>query len=77
MLNHRKQSDHKYRQVLPQLFTVKQMAEILSISKSFAYKLVAVGEIPHVKVGTAIRIRYEDLLKYINGNMDPMYNPVK
>ena len=75
MLNHMKQSDHKYSQYIPLLFTVKQMAEILSISKSFAYKLISVGEIPHVKVGTAIRIRREDLLDYIEGNLDPIDKP--
>lgn len=36
--------------------SVRELAEILRVSTSSVYQAVAAGEIPHVRVGNAIRI---------------------
>jgi excisionase family DNA binding protein len=43
-----------------------QVAEILHISRSFAYLLMKRGEIPTVRMGNAVRVRPEDLERYIH-----------
>ena len=47
------------------LLNVKQVAERLNVSKSFAYQLLASGEIAVVRIGNAIRVKQEDLDNYI------------
>jgi excisionase family DNA binding protein len=39
----------------------EDVAEILSISKAFAYRLMAERRIPTVRIGRAVRVRPEDL----------------
>ena len=44
----------------------KEVAEILSVSKAYAYRLMSIGEIPIIRMGDrAIRVRPEDLENYI------------
>jgi excisionase family DNA binding protein len=43
-----------------------EVAEILQVSKAFAYALMKRGEIPTVRIGVLVRVRYEDLERYIN-----------
>ena len=43
-----------------------EVAEILKVSRSFAYLLMKRGDIPTVRIGSAVRVRYEDLEWYIN-----------
>jgi excisionase family DNA binding protein len=43
-----------------------EVAEILHVSRSFAYLLMKRGDIPTVRIGTAVRVRPEDLEKYIH-----------
>jgi len=45
-----------------------EVAKILHVSRSFAYLLMKRGDIPVVRVGTAVRVRPEDLERYINNN---------
>lgn len=52
-----------------QLLTALQVAVRLNISKPFAYKLMASGDLPSVKIGSARRVRPEDLEKYIEDNL--------
>jgi len=47
------------------LLKVKDVAKILNISKSLAYRLTQTGEIPVVKVNSAIRVRLTDLNEFI------------
>lgn len=47
------------------LLKAVQVAEILNVSKAFAYQLMQKGLIPTVKILGARRVRYEDLLKFI------------
>lgn len=42
-----------------------EVAQILKISRAMAYKLMQRGEIPSIKIGSAVRIRVEDLEKYV------------
>jgi excisionase family DNA binding protein len=42
-----------------------QVAEILHVSRSFAYLLMRRGDIPTVRIGNAVRVRPEDLERYI------------
>ena len=45
-----------------------EVAKTLHVSRSFAYLLMKRGDIPAVRVGTAVRVRPEDLERYINNN---------
>ena len=45
-----------------------EVAEILNISRSFAYHLLQTGEIPVVRLGKACRIRPDDLNAFIEKN---------
>ena len=47
------------------LLNAAQIAEILNISKPFAYQLMQKGLIPTVRILKARRVRYEDLQKFI------------
>ena len=51
-----------------QLLKVPDVADILNCSKAYIYKLVKQGEIPSVQIGTAVRIRPQDLDRYIRDN---------
>jgi excisionase family DNA binding protein len=46
-----------------------EVAEILQISRSMAYALMKRGDIPTVRIGTSVRVRPEDLEKYIKDNV--------
>ncbi|MCB2178407.1 helix-turn-helix domain-containing protein [bacterium] len=56
------------------LLRISQVAEALGISRSFAYNLINKGEIPHVKIGSAIRVKRDDLLSYIDKKTSPSTN---
>lgn len=49
----------------PRLLKSEEVAEILQVSRSFAYQLIKRGEIPSLRIGSAVRIRPEDLQRYI------------
>jgi excisionase family DNA binding protein len=57
------------RQTQTQLLKVPYVADILNCSKAYIYKLVKQGEIPSVQIGTAVRIRPQDLERYIRENL--------
>ena len=63
----------------PFLLKGNDVAGILNISRAFAYQLMRQGHLPTVKIGTSVRVRKEDLLTYIekniNRNTDPIYVP--
>ena len=46
------------------------VAEILQVSKALAYNLLKRGEIPTVRIGSTVRVRREDLDKYIYEKVD-------
>ena len=51
-----------------QLLKGEEVAKILHVSRSLAYLLMKRGDIPTVHVGGAVRVRPEDLERYINSN---------
>jgi excisionase family DNA binding protein len=57
----------KNRQV--SLLKAEQVAEILNISRAWAYRLMQSGEIPTVCIGKARRVRPSDLQYYIAKNL--------
>jgi excisionase family DNA binding protein len=46
-----------------------EVAEILKVSISMAYTLMRRGDIPTVRIGTSVRVRKEDLDRYIEENV--------
>lgn len=48
-----------------QLITVKEMAKRLTVSLSYAYGLLAKGEIPYYAFGSCKRVAEKDLLSYL------------
>lgn len=51
----------------PLLYTVDEVCKLLSISKDTAYRMMAAGTLPYIKLSRKIRrIRHSDLIKMIN-----------
>ena len=46
-----------------------EVAEILKVSVSMAYTLMRRGDIPTVRIGFSVRVRKEDLDRYIQENV--------
>jgi excisionase family DNA binding protein len=46
-----------------------EVARLLNVSRSFAYLLMQTGSIPTVRLGRSIRVRPQDLVEYIEGNI--------
>jgi excisionase family DNA binding protein len=46
----------------------REVAALLGVSTSFAYLLMKRGDIPTIRLGTAVRVRVEDLEQYIKAN---------
>lgn len=49
------------------LLRIDDVAERLAVSRSFAWKLVAQGDIRSLRLGRAVRVRPADLEEYIAG----------
>ncbi len=47
------------------LLKANEVAETLQVSRSQVYKMIQLGEIPTVRVGTAVRVRPSDLEEFI------------
>ena len=52
----------------PQLLTYQQAADRIAVSKRHVQRLVASGQVPFVKIGSAIRIPAPALAAYITAN---------
>jgi excisionase family DNA binding protein len=50
------------------LLTGKDVAHLLKISSSQAYKIMRRGELPAVHIGRSIRVKPEDLEEFITQN---------
>jgi excisionase family DNA binding protein len=55
--------------VMEQLLNGEDVANILQVSKSFAYQLIRCGDIPSVRLGRAVRVRLQDLERFIASNV--------
>ena len=49
------------------LLRLHEVADRLSVSTSMAWKLVAYGHLPSVRIGRAVRVRPTDLEAYLEG----------
>ncbi len=56
---------------IERLLTARDLAEILNISKAFAYRLMQTGEIRTVSIGSSRRVRRADLEDFILRNTQP------
>jgi excisionase family DNA binding protein len=54
------------------LLKAKEVAEILKVSRAIAYNLMLRGEIPAGRIGKCRHVRPEDLIKYIENNINKM-----
>ena len=52
-----------------------EVARILNISRSQAYKLMQQGGIPTVRIGRSVRVRYECLWNFIEENTTSRDDP--
>jgi excisionase family DNA binding protein len=61
------------------LITAIDVAKVLKISKALAYRLISQGQIPSVRFGKTVRVKPEDLEKFIQNNLSgqgfPSPNP--
>ncbi len=55
--------------MLTQLLEASDVAQALKVSKSLVYMLIRTGELNAVKFGKTVRVRPEDLEKFISGNL--------
>jgi len=54
--------------VLPNLMTVREVAEKLELGRSTVYLFIRRKELPCVRFGRAVRVRSDDLEKFIEAN---------
>lgn len=52
------------------VYSVKEVASLLGISKSLAYTLVKKGEIPSIKLGTRVVIPKVRFQAYLDGKLE-------
>ena len=51
----------------PDIVTVKQLREMIGVSRALAYKLISDGEIQAVKIGTSLKIPKASVINYATG----------
>ena len=49
------------------LLRIEEIADRLSVSRSMAWKLIALGQIRSLRIGRAVRVRPRDLEAFIAG----------
>lgn len=54
---------------LPSVLTIEQLAQTLAVSRSTVYRLVNNKRLRTIKVGRAVRITKESLIRYLNTAM--------
>lgn len=59
------QSDYPIMPETGKLLKAKEVADVLQVSRSLAYQMMRRGEIPTVRVGSAVRVRRSDLEEFI------------
>ncbi len=53
---------------VPDLLSVKEVAELLHISERTVHRMIERKELPAYKVGKVIRVERKDVLKYLEEN---------
>ena len=56
------------------LLKPEEVANLLTISRSFAYQLMQTGQIPTVRLGRSCRVRPQDLAEYLESNLHRQAN---
>ncbi len=56
-------------QPFTKLLKAPEVAVILNCSKAYIYQLIKKKELPSVQIGYAVRVRPEDLISFIENNM--------
>ncbi len=59
-----------YAGMTRRLLKGEDVADILQVSKSFAYQLIRCGDIPSVRLGRAVRVRPEDLDAFVKASIN-------
>ncbi len=49
----------------PRLLRIEEIADRLAVSRSMAWKLIALGQLRSVRIGRAVRVRPQDLEAYL------------
>jgi excisionase family DNA binding protein len=55
---------------LSPLLKAEEVAKLLNVSRAFSYFLMQSGQLPTVKLGRAVRVRPQDLLGFIEKNLN-------
>ena len=63
------------QEITPVLLKVKQAAALYNIGERTLYRLVERGELPHCRIGSAIRIKPVDLERYLEYQDQPQAAP--
>lgn len=63
--------------MLTKLLKSEEIAQLLGVSKSFAYKLIRQGMVPSVRMGRSVRVRQEDLDIFISSSVHGSKPPIK
>jgi excisionase family DNA binding protein len=64
-------SKHGFTVAPQQLLTPEQVADMLAISKRQIYRLAAMGELRHVRMGKLVRFREVDVESYVENSLSP------
>jgi len=54
---------------IKKLLKATDVAKILNVSKPYAYRMMAEGKMPVVRMGSSVRVRKEDLEAFIQKNV--------
>ena len=57
----------------PKIMTITEVAKYLKISDVTTYKLVQSGSLPSFKIGRSWRVKFEDLLEFIDKKKGERY----
>lgn len=55
----------------PRLLRAEEVADFLQCSRSHVYAMIERGEIPCLRLGRAVRVRWEDLQQFVDANVSP------
>ena len=55
---------------IQKLLRAEEVAKILNISRSFAYKLMSTKKLSTVQIGRSIRVRISDLKIFVENNVN-------
>ncbi len=55
--------------ILPRLLIAQDVAAALNMGLSTVYQLVERGELPSIRIGRSVRIRSEDLEKFVESKV--------